>query len=78
MFSKVGKICQRRLYTWLSSRCGIPVLVVGALVAVISLLQFGGVSDGVWLGHTPFLLDTPTTLSPGVSRVVKRKIYCSV
>ncbi len=47
MFSRVGKICQRRLYTWLSSRCGIPVLVVGALVALISLLQFGGVSDGV-------------------------------
>ncbi len=30
------------------------------------------------MGHTPFLLETPTTISPGVSRVVKRKIHCSV
>ena len=55
--NKVGKICQRQLYTWLSSRRGIPVLVIGVLVVVISLLQFGGVrTRAVHLPevHTPY------------------------
>ena len=39
----VWKACQRRLYSWLSSKCGLPVCVVGVLLALISALQFGEV-----------------------------------
>lgn len=41
--SAVWKACQRRLYSWLSSKCGLPVCVVGILLATISALQFGEV-----------------------------------
>ena len=40
----VAKLCQRRLYSWLSSRCGLPVCIVGTILLLISILQFGEVS----------------------------------
>ena len=41
----VAKLCQRRLYSWLSSRCGLPVCVVGTILLVVSVLQFGEVRE---------------------------------
>ena len=39
----VAKLCQRRLYSWLSSRCGLPVCIVGSILLLVSVLQFGEV-----------------------------------
>lgn len=41
--SGVVKLCQRRLYSWLSSRCGLPICIVGTILLLISILQFGEV-----------------------------------
>lgn len=41
----VAKLCQRRLYSWLSSRCGLPVCIVGTILLVVSVLQFGEVRE---------------------------------
>jgi len=43
-YSVMWKACQRRLYSWLSSKCGLPICVVGVLLIVISALQFGEVN----------------------------------
>ena len=40
----VAKLCQRRLYSWLSSRCGLPVCIIGSVLLLISVLQFGEVA----------------------------------
>lgn len=61
MLEGVAKLCQRQIYSWLSSRCGLPVCIVGLLVALVSALQFGevgayhygnyaGLTIGAWLG----------------------------
>ena len=54
MFEGVAKLCQRQIYSWLSSKCGLPVCIVGLLVAVISAFQFGEVSLSFYLMHTTF------------------------
>lgn len=45
MMEGVAKLCQRRLYSWLSSRCGLPVCIVGTILLVVSVLQFGEVRE---------------------------------
>ena len=44
MFEGAWKLFQRKLYSWLSSKCGLPICIVGLLLAVISAFQFGEVS----------------------------------
>ena len=38
------KLFQRKLYSWLSSRRGLPLCIIGLLVLSISAFQFGEVS----------------------------------
>lgn len=52
MFEGVAKLCQRQIYSWLSSKCGLPICIIGLLVAVISAFQFGEVSLSFYLMHT--------------------------
>jgi len=54
MFEGVAKLCQRQIYSWLSSKCGLPVCIVGLLIAIISAFQFGEVSLSFYLMHTTF------------------------
>ena len=54
MFEGVAKLCQRQIYSWLSSKCGLPVCIVGLLIAIISAFQFGEVSLSFYLKHTTF------------------------
>lgn len=49
MFGAFAKLCQRQVYSWLSSRCGLTICVVGVFLVLVSALQFGEVSG--W--HTP-------------------------
>ena len=44
MFEGAWKLFQRKLYSWLSSKCGLPICIVGLLLAIISAFQFGEVS----------------------------------
>lgn len=43
----VAKLCQRRLYSWLSSRCGVPICIIGGVLLLVSVLQFGEVGRRV-------------------------------
>ena len=49
----VAKLCQRRLYSWLSSRCGLPICIVGTILLLISTLQFGEVSLALFRSSLP-------------------------
>lgn len=60
--SVVWKACQRRLYSWLSSKCGLPICVVGVLLALISALQFGEV--GIVAGGSRVSCDISCSPSP--------------
>lgn len=53
--SVMWKACQRRLYSWLSSRCGLPLCVMGVLFAIISAFQFGEVRHYTTLGQAKAL-----------------------
>ena len=41
--SPVAKLLQRKLYTFVSSKWGLPVCVLGVLLLLISIFQFGEV-----------------------------------
>ena len=43
MFGAFAKLCQRQVYSWLSSRCGLTICVVGIFLVLVSALQFGEV-----------------------------------
>jgi hypothetical protein len=45
MLEGAWKLFQRKLYSWLSSKCGLPVCIVGLLLVLISAFQFGEVSE---------------------------------
>lgn len=47
MFEGAWKLFQRKLYSWLSSKCGLPVCIVGLLLVLISAFQFGEVSQSI-------------------------------
>ena len=43
MDGPAAKLVQRKLYSWLSSRKGLPLCLIGFLVLAISAFQFGEV-----------------------------------
>lgn len=67
MFEGVAKLCQRQIYSWLSSKCGLPVCIVGLLIAIISAFQFGEVSLSFYLKHTTFQCKADKCAADGIS-----------
>ena len=70
------KLIQRKLYSWLSSKCGLPVCVVGLLLVLISALQFGEVGRGT--DARSIVSDRDPSFIAGAGGVEQGALRCAV
>ena len=63
MIRRTAKLFQRQLYSLLSSKCALASTIAAFFIIVISLLQFGEVSEFFCISRAFFFTEAPSLLA---------------